>query len=139
MKRLLIGLDGTDQAAHALEFTIDLAHSIGAEVIACHAIGKLTRFTDGKVMTLDQYRETIIQEFEDTWCKQLNESGVRNQKIVVDGNPITTLLEISKEERVDIIVLGSRSHNIDSFLSSTCHQLIEHSSIPVIIVPAKPG
>lgn len=137
MKRLLVGVDNSDQALGALRLAIELARPINAEVIACHAIGKLTRLSKGQLIPIDEFRSQVIQEFEDDWCSELNASGLRSQKIIVDGNPVTTLLEIAEEEMADMIVLGSRTHSLDSFLGSTCHQIIEHSKIPVVVVPIK--
>lgn len=137
IKRILVGIDDSLPSKIALEFTIDLAQSIGAEVIACHAIGKVPRAIDGHLTTLDEYRAAIAEKFEDDWCQPLTESGLRSQKIVVDGNPIVTLLTIADEEEVDMIVLGSRTRAIDSFLGSTCHQIIEHSRIPVMVIPGQ--
>lgn len=137
MKRFLVAMDGSAQAQGALLFAIDLARGVGAEIIACHAIGKLTRLVNGEILSLDEYRALLVREFEDEWCQLLNDSGLRYQKIAVDGNPITTLLEIAKEEQADMIIVGSRSHTLNSLLSSTCHQLIEHSTIPVVVVPSE--
>lgn len=135
VRRILVGIDNSLPAKIALEFTIDLAQLLGAEVIACHAIGKVPRTSEGELTTLDEYRAGVTEKFEDNWCLPLNESGLRSQKIVVDGNPITTLLAIAEEEEVDMIILGSRTHTIDSFLGSTCHQIIERSHIPIMVVP----
>lgn len=137
MKRLLVGVDSSEQSKEALRLAIEMARPINAEVIACHAIGKLTRLSKGQLIPIDEFRSQIVQEFEDDWCSELDTSGLRSQKIIVDGNPVTTLLEIANEEKADLIVLGSRSHSIDSLLGSTCHQVIEHSKIPVVVVPIK--
>lgn len=137
MKRILVGVDSSSESKQALAFAIELARPINAEVITCHAIGKLTTISQGHLIPIDQYRLKIIQEFEDQWCDILNDSGLRSQKIIVDGNPTTTLLAIAEEEQADIIVLGTRSHTIDSLLGSTAHQIIEHSPVPVVVVPPK--
>lgn len=137
IKRILVGVDSSPESKQALTFAIDLARPVNAEVIACHAIGKLTTLYQGHLTPIDQYRLKIIQAFEDQWCDILNDSGLRSQKIIVDGNPTTTLLAIAEEEQADIIILGTRSHTIDSLLGSTAHQIIEHSPVPVVVVPPK--
>lgn len=136
-QRLLVGIDGSEQSAHALEFAINLGRSLGAEVIACHAIGKLTKASDGHLVPLEERRNEIVSDFETKWCAPLDYSGLGSQKIIVDGNPVTTLLTITEEERADMIILGSRRHSIASFLGSTSHQIIEHSPVPVVVVPTR--
>ncbi len=136
-KRILVGVDDSKESRKALTFAIELGQALNAQVIACHAIGKLTRTSEGELTTLQSYRASIVQAFEEEWCLPLDESGLRSQKITVDGNPVSSLLIIAEEEQADLLILGSRRHTIDSFLGSTSHQLIEHSPIPVLVVPPK--
>ncbi|NNN19599.1 MAG: universal stress protein [Acidimicrobiaceae bacterium] len=136
-KRILVGIDDSPEAQKALDFAIDLGQSLNAQVIACHVIGKLPRTTDGRVISLQTYRASIIRAFEEEWCRSLDESGLHTQKIIVDGNPVASLLTITDEEKADLVILGSRRHTLDSYLGSTSHQLIEHSPVPVVVVPPK--
>ncbi|TAN26905.1 MAG: universal stress protein [Actinomycetota bacterium] len=136
-KRILVGVDDSPESQLALDFAIDLGRSLNAQVIACHAIGKLPRSPDGHLMQLETYRASVVRAFEEDWCRILDESGLHSQKIIVDGNPVNTLMTIAEEEQVDLIVLGSRRHTVDSFLGSTSHQLIQYSAIPVVVVPSK--
>lgn len=136
-KRIIVGVDGSVESKRALEFAIELASSFNAHLIACHVIGKLTRAAEIGSADLDQYRTSVVQTFEEEWCKALDESGLRSQKITVDGNPVSSLMTIAEEEHADLLVLGSRRHTIESYLGSTSHHLIEHSPIPVVVVPPK--
>ncbi len=136
-KRILVGVDDSRESQLALDFAIDLGRLLNAQVIACHAIGKLPRSPEGHLMKLETYRSSVIRAFEEDWCQPLDESGLHSQKIIVDGDPVNTLLTIADEEKADLIVLGSRRHNLDSLICSTSHQLIQHSPIPVVVVPRK--
>ncbi len=137
VKRILVGIDDSEESQRALAFAIDLGRSLNAQIIACHAIGKLPRTPEGEVVPLDTFRATVVQSFEEEWCRHLDESGLRSQKIIVDGNPIATLITIADEEKADLLVVGSGHHTIDTYLGSASHQLIEHSPIPVVVVPPK--
>ncbi len=136
-KRILVGIDESRESQKALDFAISLGRSLNAQIIACHAIGKLPWTPDGKVIPLESYRASIVQLFEEEWCRPLDESGLRSQKITVDGNPIATLLTIAEEEQADLVIIGSKHHTIDTYVGSASHQLIEHSPIPVVVVPSK--
>ncbi len=136
-KRILVGVDDSHESQLALDFAIDLGRLLNGQVIACHAIGKLPRSPDGHLMQLETYRASVIRAFEEDWCQLLDESGLHSQKIIVDGDPVNTLLTIADEEKADLIVLGSRRHTLDSLIGSTSHQLIQHSPIPVVVVPPK--
>ena len=137
VKRILVGIDDTAGSRDALDFAIELGRSLNAQLIACHAIGKLPRTPEGRLISLKAYHASVVQTFEEEWCRPLDESGLRSQKITVDGNPVSSLLTIAAEEQADLVILGSRRHTIDSFLASTSHQLIEHSRVPVVVVPPK--
>lgn len=136
-KRILVGVDESAESQKALSFAVGLGQLANAQVIACHVIGKLPHTSDGRITSLDEYRATVMQLFEEDWCRKLDDSGLKSQKIIVDGNPTSSLLIIAEEEQADVIVLGSRRHPIDSFIGSVSHQLIEHSPVPVVVVPPK--
>ena len=60
--------------------------------------------------------------------------------LVVDGDPCSALLRmIDAPDSVDLIVVGSRGsgEHSGSLLGSTSLELVEHSSIPVVIVPSE--
>ncbi len=81
IKRIVVGLDGSDQAAAALEWTISLARPLGAEIVAVYAVPLLAYLVDfyGMAPPIQydpDWAAGMKREFTDNWCKPLRQSGL---------------------------------------------------------------
>ena len=56
---------------------------------------------------------------------------------VLDGDPAKVILETAKELQADLIVMGSRGHNVMEalILGSVSHKVMLKTTIPVVLVP----
>jgi nucleotide-binding universal stress UspA family protein len=135
--RILIGVDGSDNARRALEWAVLLASQFEAEVVAVHAVGLLARLGEGPPIPSHSHLDELRTSFESEWCAPLTVSGVPYRLLCLDGPPVLVLLDAAEREDVDLIVVGSRGAGgfAELLLGSTSHQLAEHSSRPVLIVP----
>lgn len=137
IKRILVGVDGSDNSQRALEWAITLAGPFRAEVIAVHAVGLLARLDGGTPVPSHPHRDELQATFESVWCAPLARSDVAYRTLCVDGPPVLAVLNAASEEEADLIVLGRRGSGgfTELMLGSTSHQVAEHSSCPVFIVP----
>ena len=138
LRRVLVGVDGSPCAAHALDWAIALATPVHAEVVALHAVGLLTRVGDGPPVPSHEHLAELAALFEATWCAPLRASGVAHRARMVEGPAATTLLAAAETDDVDIIVVGSRGAGgvTGLRLGSCSQQVTEHSARPVLVVPA---
>ena len=138
-RTILVGVDGSGCARRALEWTIDVAGAVGAEVVAIHALGLLTHLPGPAVPSAGHRPE--VQEAFDGWCAPLRSSAVAHRCLLVEGNPVIALLRAAEEHHADLVVVGSRGTG--GFpglqLGSSSLQLVQHSPRPVVVVPAHPG
>ncbi len=141
IERILVGVDGSDNSRRALEWAVTLAGPFGAEVIAVHAVGLLTRLDDGTPVPSHSHRDELQATFESLWCAPLAQSNVAYRTLCVDGPPVLVVLDAASEEEADVIVLGRRGAGgfSELMLGSTSHQVAEHSACPVFIVPPPRG
>lgn len=137
LKRLLVGVDGSDDSRRALEWAILLAERFDAEIIAVHAVGLLAHLGTGPPVPSQSHLEELRRAFEEQWCSPLSGSGVAHRVLSADGPPVRVLLDVAEKEAVDVIVVGSRGSGgfAELLLGSTSHQVAEHASCPVMIVP----
>lgn len=139
IERILIGVDGSDDSRHALEWAVDLAGRLDAEVVAVHALGLLEQLAPGgEPVPTASHREEIVRVFEQEWCAPLDSAdGVRCRRVVEDGPPAMVLLRVAEQDDVDLIVVGSRG--IGGFdellLGSTSTQVMHHAPVPVTVIP----
>ena len=137
VQRILVGVDGSDYAQRALAWAIELATALDAEVVAVHALGLLERLGSGPPVPVAGHRSEVVERFERDWCHLLDGAGVRSQRLVHDGNPVSVVLATAAELDVDLIVIGARGVGglPEQLLGSTSHQVAERATQPVVIVP----
>ena len=136
IRRILVGVDGSEHADRAVRWAADLADTTGADVVVAHALGLLFRSGDEMVAS-DAHREEIQRLLEDEWSAPLRERGVSHRAELRDGNPVTVMLELADECDADLLVMGSRGAGgfPALLLGSMSTQVAQHSTRPVVIVP----
>lgn len=126
-----VGFDGSNDSRAALRWAASLAASSHASLKVVHAVGLLEHAgLSGQVAP----HEEVVREI--AVDAGMDSSAV--EWLVVDGDPCSALLRMSeKPYSVDLVVVGSRGsgEHSGSLLGSTSLELVEHSSIPVVIVP----
>ena len=138
IERIVVGVDGSDNARHALEWAAGLARALDAEVVAVHSVGLLERFASGQHQEVDTNDADIRHLFDTDWCAALDDPTVRSVRLLRDGNPVTVLLGVADELDAGLIVVGSRGLGgyTDMLLGSTSTQVAQRSSRPVVVIPA---
>lgn len=138
LRRIVVGIDGSENSRRALEWAILLTEGFDAELLAVHALGLLTHVGDGPPIPSHNHRQEVQEVFERDWCAALAGSGVARRTLCLEGPPVPALLGVSESEQADLLVVGSRG--VGGFaelrLGSTSHQLVEQSRRPVLVVPS---
>ena len=135
LETVVVGTDGSADAARALRFAAEVAGSAGAELLVAHATapGEVVHppGVDAHV-DLDLRRE-LVEE----WCAPLREAGVDYRVALVDDDARTGLLELARDRSADLLVVGSRGRGPVTrlLLGSVATSLVQHSELPVTIVP----
>jgi nucleotide-binding universal stress UspA family protein len=131
IRAIAVGVDGSTNAHHALEWAVTLASALDAEVIAVHARGLLEH--------LGRTAEEVETLFRETWTAPLDSMGPRGRRRLEEGDPVTVLRHVADEEHVDLIVMGTRGlgERPGLVLGSTSHQMAENGPCPVVIVPPR--
>jgi nucleotide-binding universal stress UspA family protein len=142
IRRIAIGVDGSDSSAAAIRWAIRLAKGMGSQVIAIYAVDIPAYFPEPEELpfVLDQdWRDGMKSEFEDRWCKPLKVAGIRYRAVMEDGRAATVIAAVAEREKADIIVVGRRGRGgvAELLLGSTSHELVLHSRLPVMVVSAK--
>jgi nucleotide-binding universal stress UspA family protein len=132
--RVLVGVDGSEGSAHAVEWCRDLARPLASEVIAAHAsepIGEPTGPSDSAT------GDTGVRERVDEWIAPLHEAGITARALVVHKEPVAALTEAGIREQVGLVVVGTRG--LGGFsglrLGTTALKVLHQSGLPVVLVP----
>lgn len=116
-KRILVGLDGSQQALRAAELASGLATQFGSElhlvtVTKPYKVSPaLRRYLEAENLlgepkyVLSEMTKNIISEAKDV----AGRAGVKKlQTEVKEGKPARSLVEYAKNHEVDLVVVGSR-------------------------------
>lgn len=139
IKRIVVGVDGSEHSKAALAWVIRMAKGMGSEVTAVYGIDMPVYFPlpyGIPVQFDEQWRKEIKAEFEDKWCLPLKEAGVAYKAMIRDGRPANVIAEVADEEGADLIVVGRRGRGgaAELLLGSTSHELALHSRKPVLLI-----
>jgi nucleotide-binding universal stress UspA family protein len=142
IRRIAIGVDGSESSAAAIKWAIRLARATGSQAIAIYAIDIPVYFPEPEELPFvldDEWRAGMKSEFEDRWCKPLKVAGVKYRAVMEDGRAASVIADVAEREKADIIVIGRRGRGgvAELLLGSTSHELVLHSKQPVLVVSAK--
>src|SRR5258708_14640792 len=142
IRRIAIGVDGSESSAAAIKWAIRLAKATGSQAIAVYAIDIPVYFPEPEELPFvldDDWRAGMKSEFEDKWCKPLKVAGVRYRTVMEDGRAASVIADVADREKADVIVVGRRGRGgvAGVPLGCTQHQLGPHLYQPVLVVSAK--
>jgi len=142
---IVVGTDGLNHGQHAVTWTAESAHQLGAEVVLVHVAPSLEppiAAAGGYVMyvpqdVVDQSRADLEERVVIEFCAPLRAAGVAWQWRVLEGSAPVVLADAAREVGAQLIVVGTRAlHAFGELLhGSTSHALTLHAEVPVIVVP----
>ena len=140
-KRIVVGVDGSDEATAALDWAIRFARPLDAEIVAVFAFPPPTYVGwygyETVPPTLDpEWRAQMRSEMEQTWCHAIRESGLQHRMVVEDGRPARVIADVAEREEADLVVVGRRGRGgiAEMLLGSVSHELTHHCDRPVMVV-----
>jgi nucleotide-binding universal stress UspA family protein len=137
---IVVGVDGSEAAEHAVGFAFEECAHRGAELVAVLTwvdstpVGARERYAPGYLAaSIEQAARRTLSESLAGWREWYPDVVVRPE--LVHGHPRGALIEYSKTAQ--LVVLGSRGR--DAFqgllLGSVSQTLLHHAACPVAVVP----
>ena len=128
LRRVVVGVDGSPGSDQALAWAADLARGSETELVVVHG-------WSGPEFAGQE------QDLLDNATVYLGESGLSARGIFEMADPKEVLIVVAEREDADLIVIGSRRHNLVAslLLGSVGEYLVHHSPRPVVIVPFERG
>lgn len=138
-KKILVPTDGSEFAQKAEKHALFLAKTTCADIYALSVTEN--NFVNGLPLDdevyqlnqlLKQRSEDNIKEFE-----EMDEtSGIKFHGIIREGSPAKTILEVAKEEDIDLIVIGSSGKSgFDRFImGSVAEKVVNAAKCAVLVI-----
>lgn len=138
MKKYLLAVDGSQASYKAAEKALELAKETGREVDILSVASNRDDIGDQLVNPelIKNARLEQANNATDKVEKIFKESGLKIEKIVKYGNPSKVICDMANEKDYIMIIMGSRglSGLKRTFLGSTANEVVQTSSIPVLVV-----
>jgi nucleotide-binding universal stress UspA family protein len=139
--RIVVGVDGSDAAARALDWAIGVARPLDAEVVAVHAYEMppyVPRPGGVSLLELELCERVAREDFELDWCAPLAAAGVRHRAVFVVGAAVDVLLRVADAVAADLVVTGSNGHSglFEALRGSVSRHVAHRAHRPVVVVPA---
>jgi nucleotide-binding universal stress UspA family protein len=165
-KKILVPYDGSGLADKALEHAVSLAKMYNSsnsgdsitEIIILHVVPEIPITNvifersirskkTGEITTVSQHVQELYQQMKDGMKELLEEKRENYKKTagevsinttILVGSPVNKILEFSKNEKIDLIVIGSIGRKgISKFfrgLGSVSRSVSERAKCPVMII-----
>ena len=139
MNKILVATDGSDSAAEAVEFGIELAAERGAELILVHVVPALDivpayAFGIGGAFPHEPSPEDR-QLLEDA-AVRAEEHDVVATTVLLAGDTVDKIVGYADSRNVDLIVVGSRGHGAvaNALFGSVSRGVLAESKRPILVV-----
>ncbi|MCD6571598.1 MAG: universal stress protein [Deltaproteobacteria bacterium] len=141
IEKILIPTDFSTSAQYALQYATGLNKFFKARLYLLHVLQDFTEFSEFNLnlSVLPQ----LYAEFENNAAKRLEEiantlvpSGTTCDTYIVHGIPFNEIINFSKKEQVDLIVIGTRGRTglKQILFGSTAEKVVKRAHCPVLSV-----
>ena len=137
-KNILVAVDGSEQSYDALRDAIETAQANDSQLKILYVLNDKLANIPVHLDTMTLYKS--VQEHSDYVVDQvqgyLKDTEVSFEIVRLTGSPKREIINYSKENNIDLIVLGSTGLDaIDRFIiGSTTQYIVNHASCNVMVV-----
>lgn len=134
IQRILVPLDISERPHTILEPAVELAEAMGAELILLHVMP--TKSAVGIPVGHPPGREDIARAYLEGIAERLRETSiVVHSRVVQQTTPVQAILDVIREERVDLIALTTDGHAglKRALLGSVSESVLRDSHTPVLL------
>lgn len=132
MHKILCPVDFSDESRKALEMGAALARESGAELILLHSLDTPAAYTGDTYYDLREALKPEAQASLDGVVIPEPPSAVR--RLLVEGDAGAAILDVARDEEVDMIVLSTHGRSGVSrlLMGSVAEYVVRHATCPVL-------
>ena len=142
VNKILVAICFSDYCPGTFAYATRLATQLQAELVVANiinikdvqAIGRIESM--GYAISAEDYVKGVKEERREELGKMVADSGFPKEKLKIIfkvGHPFEELLKITKEEKVDMVVMGAKGRsNVEHLLvGSVAEKMFRHSPVTV--------
>lgn len=139
LKTILVPVDFSPGALHALNFAVSLARSLGASIVLVHVMDSIYasgRFDSRRLRSLRAEAHEESKRLLAGLAKCRVRPHVPARHHLLKGTPSAKIVETASRTGADLIVMGSEGRTgVKRFLvGSVAEKVIRHARCPVLVV-----
>jgi nucleotide-binding universal stress UspA family protein len=137
-QRILLAVDQTAASRDASGEAIRRAREVDADLVVLSVVEpRNLQVLGGRPRRMDQERDRLADGAQ-AIVRRARDAGVRATYLIWEGEPAESILEASRAEEADVIVLGSRPRtNLRRLiLGSVSSEVARRATCEVIVVPS---
>jgi nucleotide-binding universal stress UspA family protein len=136
-RTILWATDGSETAAQALPYILELTENTGAKLVVAHVREIFTGRGAGYTVYADDadIRDGVEKQVEELKATGLTAMFV--ERTALQGHTAKVIAEIAEEHDAELIVVGTRGHSrLGGFLiGSVTQDLLRQHAAPVLAIP----
>lgn len=142
IKRILVAYDGSPHSKKALDWAAELSLLVKAKI----RVVKVSEMTEisplytvgsgtGLIADIEEIKQADRKLLEDA-VRAAKDKGVAITTDLLSGNIALTIIKYSKDNDIDLIVIGTKGHGVleGLLMGSVTRSLVSLSRIPVLVV-----
>jgi len=137
LKKILVGLDGSEGSLKALEAGVELASLAGVPLHTI-SVAEVPRFpgTIDEVVEVKEAEGTRFAEAISEAQEVAESKGVELKSHVLAGHEVKTIVEFVEENKYDLLIIGFMGHSAiyNRIMGGTCQALVRLAPCKVLVV-----
>ena len=136
IKKILIPLDGSKNSFRGLDEAIAIARQCQSIITAFYVIPIYPRNIADAIIPYQIHLSKYAKQQMNRAKTRAAQKGIMLRAKIVYGSPINEITDYAKNNRFDLIVIGSRGQSRikEAFLGSVANGVVHKSKIPVLVV-----
>lgn len=130
---ILCGVDGSEESLFAAELSARIASSLSSELVCICVVPYHQVFRLGIHRGLGE--QELVSDAEHLLARVKDETGVPLERVILEGDPAATILELAEERSCDLVVVGHRGLGAVGrwLLGSVATKVALHAPCPVLL------
>ena len=137
--KILVPVDGLDNSYRALESALVLSEKLGSIISVVNVMEQvpITHIESEKLLSelLEAYKKEN-QEILSKCSDIARQKGIAIKTVLLQGNPAPVILDYSKKENFDLVIMGSRGMGKfkELIIGSVSSKIVHHSPCAIMII-----
>ena len=136
---ILVPVDGSDNSYRALDAALLLSEKLGSHITVIHVMEQVPITHIGSENLLNEFLQAYKKENQEilSKCSEIaTQKGLTINTFLLEGNPASAILDFSKKEKFDLLIMGRRGLGKfkELILGSISSKIVHHSPSAVLLI-----